>query len=168
MTALAQHDRRRSVSSGFTLIELLVVVAVIAILALIALPSTQQPLVREQVVQAARWSDFAKARVAAAWLVSAKMPADNAAAGLPAPDRNVSTLVSSVTVEGGALHIVFGNSANNALKGKTLTLRPAIVADAPMVPVSWLCAHAPVPPNMTAQGPDRTDIAAQFLPINCR
>jgi len=159
---------RRRGPLGFTLIEVLVAIAVVAILAVIALPSIQQPIVREQVVQAARWSEFAKARVAGVWLATAKMPPDNAAASLPAPDRIVSTLVSSVTIEAGALQIVFGNSANGALKGKTLTLRPAVVTDAPMVPVSWICARAPVPPNMTAQGTDRTDIPVQYLPLNCR
>lgn len=160
--------RRQRARGGFTLIEVVIVMAVIAILATLALPSIQGPLVRDQVVQAVRWSDFAKARVAGYWLANAKMPGDNAQASLPAPDRVVSTLVEAVTIEGGAIHIVFGNSANGALRGKTLTLRPAVVTDAPVVPVSWVCGHAPVPSPMTAQGADRTDLPVKYLPLNCR
>ena len=153
---------------GFTLIELLVAIAVVAILALIALPSFQDKIVRGQIVEAAHWADAAKAPVATAWTLTHKLPADNAAAGLPVPEKMVSNLVSSVTVEDGALQIRFGNSANAALQGRTLTLRPAVVDDAPIVPVSWLCGHASAPANMTAQGADRTNVEARFLPVNCR
>ena len=52
---------------GFTLIELMVVVAVIAILALLAVPSMQSRLVREQIVEAVRLADIAKAPIAASW-----------------------------------------------------------------------------------------------------
>ena len=44
----------------------------------------------------------------------------------------------------------------------------AVVEDAPVVPVAWVCGHAKAPDNMTAQGRDRTDVPAQYLPINCR
>ena len=153
---------------GFTLIELLVAIAVVAVLALIALPSLQGRIVLGQVVDAVHWTDAAKAPIAAAWATQHALPADNAAAGLPAPDKMVSDLVSSVTVEGGALQLRFGNRANAALQGRTLTLRPAVVDDAPIVPVTWLCGHAAPPPQMTAKGTDRTTVAPQNLPLNCR
>ena len=96
----------------------MIVVAVIAILAMLAVPSMQDKLVRDQIVDAAKLADVAKAPVAQAWATTKTLPADNAAAGLPVPDKIVSNLVSAVTVEGGALHITFGNSANGALRGK--------------------------------------------------
>ena len=153
---------------GFTLLELMIVVAVIAILAMLALPNMQDKLVRDQIVDAAKLAEVAKAPVAQAWATTKTLPADNAAAGLPVPDKIVSNLVSAVTVEGGALHITFGNSANGVLRGKRMTLRPAVVEDAPVVPVTWVCAGGKVPDKMTAQGTDRTDVPKKYLPMNCR
>ena len=153
---------------GFTLIELMVVLAVIAILAMIALPNMQDRLVRDQIVEAMRLADVAKPPVAAGWSTLRILPANNADAGLPSADKVVSTLVSAVTVEAGAIHVTFGNSANVAIRGRTLTLRPAVVDDAPVVPVSWICAGASAPKNMSVRGTDRSDVAKRFLPLNCR
>jgi type IV pilus assembly protein PilA len=153
---------------GFTLIELMIVVAIIAILAMVAMPSIQGKLVRSQVIEAARWSEVAKNPVAQSWTATKTLPLDNAAAGLPAAEKIVSNLVSSVTVESGAVHITFGNQANTALAGHILSFRPAIVEDATIVPVAWVCGNAKAPDKMTAKGSNRTDIPERFLPTNCR
>jgi type IV pilus assembly protein PilA len=153
---------------GFTLIEMMVVVAVIAILALMAFPTYQDKLVRDQVNEALPLADLAKAPVAASWTLAKLFPADNAAAALPPPEKIVSNLVSAVVIEGGAIHITFGNRANGAIRGKVLTLRPAVVEDAPVVPVAWVCGLAPVPGNMTAKGTNRTSVAPNYLPLKCR
>ncbi|OYT93256.1 MAG: prepilin-type cleavage/methylation domain-containing protein [Burkholderiales bacterium PBB3] len=158
----------RTRTTGFTLIELLVVIAVMAILALMVLPTFQGKMVRDQIIEGAELAKIAKAPIATMWQGLQQMPKDNAAVGLPAAEKVVSTMVTSLTVEDGAIHITFGNQANAAIKGKVLTLRPAVVEDAPIVPVSWLCGHAPVPDKMTAKGQDKTDIPAPLLPLNCR
>ena len=153
---------------GFTLIELMVVVAIIAILAMMAVPLYRDKYVREQVVEAMRLTDIAKGPIAAAWATSKTFPDDNAAAGLPTPDKVVSNYVKSLTIEGGAIHVVFGNQANGALRGMTLSLRPAVVEDAPVVPVAWVCGYAAAPEKMTVTGANRTDVPKVWLPINCR
>jgi type IV pilus assembly protein PilA len=153
---------------GFTLIEIVVVLAVIAILAMLAVPSLQDRIVREQIVDAMKLADLAKAPVAASWALTRTLPVDNAGVGLPVADKIVSNLVTSLSVEDGAIHVTFGNRANAAIRGKTLTLRPAVVDDAQIVPVAWVCGQASAVDKMTAKGIDRTDVAVNFLPLNCR
>jgi type IV pilus assembly protein PilA len=153
---------------GFTLIEMMVVVAIVAILALMAFPTYQDKLVRDQIAEALPLADIVKAPVGASWALLKTFPADNAAAALPPPEKIVSNLVSSVALEGGAIQITFGNRANGAIRGKVLTLRPAVVEDAQVVPIAWVCGLAPVPGNMTAKGADRTNIPANYLPLKCR
>jgi type IV pilus assembly protein PilA len=154
--------------SGFTMVEMMVILGIIAILALMALPSYQDKFVRDQIAEALPLADIAKAPVAAAWAAGQPFPADNAAAALPPADKIVNNFISSVAVENGAIHITFGNRVNNQIKGKVLTLRPAVVEDAPIVPVTWVCGGAPAPDKMTARGENRTDVPAGFLPFRCR
>lgn len=172
MTQKPSHVSRAA--CGFTLIEVMVVVAIIAILALLAMPNFTDKIVRDQIVEAAKLADVAKGPVFAYWVTSnvppstvRKMPLDNAAAGLPSADKIVSTHISSVTVDNGALHLQFGNSAHGAIKGKILTLRPAVVEDAAVVPAAWICGAAKVPDKMTLKGSDKTNIEKRFLPRNC-
>lgn len=146
----------------------MVVVAIIAILALMAVPLYRDKYVREQVIEAMKLTDIAKGPIASAWSATRTFPDDNAAAGLPVPDKVVSNYVKSLTVEAGAIHVVFGNQANGALRGMTLSLRPAVVEDAPVVPVAWVCGYAAAPEKMTVLTANKTDLPKGWLPVNCR
>jgi type IV pilus assembly protein PilA len=152
---------------GFTLIELMAVVTVIAILALIALPSQLDRIAKEQVLEGIKLAEVATKRVDAHWLSTGKLPENNEVLDLPAADKIVSNRISSVSVDKGAVHLVFGNQANGALSGKTLSLRPAVVEDALAVPITWVCAKHAVPSKMTAKGDDRTTLPSQLLPLRC-
>jgi type IV pilus assembly protein PilA len=153
---------------GFTLIEMVVVMAIIAILALMLVPTYQDKIVRDQIVEALPLADIAKKRVEASWSAIQAFPRNNASAGLPPADKIVSNYISATSVQDGAIHITFGNSANGVIMGKTLSIRPAIVADAPVVPIAWVCGNATVPDKMTAKGKNKTDIPTSYLPFNCR
>lgn len=153
---------------GFTLVEVMVAVGIVAILALMMLPTYYEGAIRAQIVEALPLADLAKKPVAVSWGAAQPLPADNAAAALPPADKIVSDLVSSVSVEEGAIHIRFGNRANSRIRGKVLTLRPAVVEDARVVPVTWVCGFAPAPDKMALRGTNRTDVPTNYLPARCR
>lgn len=154
---------------GMTLIEVAVILAIIGILALMALPNMNQRVGRDQVVAALPLAEIAKPPIALAWLATQVLPVDNAAAGLPPASKIISNYVSSVVVDNGAIHITFAtNHVNGSIAGKVLTLRPAVVADEPIVPITWVCGNGTWPAGMTIMGENRTNIEAPFLPVNCR
>ena len=146
----------------------MVVVGIVAILALIALPNYSTRIIQEQIVEALPLADVAKPPVALSWALTQTFPADNAAAALPVPEKIVSNLVSSVALEGGVINLTFGNRANNQIVGKVLSIRPAVVEDSPIVPITWLCGFAPTPGKMTAKCMNKTTIPANQLPLRCR
>ncbi len=154
--------------AGFTMIEMLVVVAIVAILALIAAPGFQDQIIRDQINSSLPLADIAKTPNATAWNMLQTFPPDNAAAGLPSPDKIVNNAINSVAVQDGAIHVTFGNRANGVITGKILTLRAAVVEDAPIVPVTWVCGYAEAPDKMTLHGQNKTNIPASFLPFACR
>jgi type IV pilus assembly protein PilA len=153
---------------GFTLMEMMAVLAVIAILATLALPSYLEKIVRDQIRAALPLADIAKQPIAAAWANERSFPADNAAAGLPTADKIVANHVRALAVKDGAIHITFGNRASKSLTGKILSLRPAVVDDAPIVPVAWVCGHAEAPDKMLLYGKNLTSVPEPLLPIECR
>jgi type IV pilus assembly protein PilA len=153
---------------GFTLLELMAVVAIVAILALMTLPSFVDTIIRNQILEALPLADIARKPIDASWTATQTFPADNAAIGLPQPDKVVSNLVSAMVVEDGVIRLTFGNRANGLIKGKALTLRPAVIEDAPVVPIAWVCGYAPAPEKMTLRGENRTTVPERYLPWKCR
>jgi type IV pilus assembly protein PilA len=147
---------------------MMVVVGVVAILALMAIPTYQDKFIRDQIAEALPLADIVKPPVALSWAVLQTFPADNAAAGLPVAEKIVNNTISSVSIQSGAINITFGNKANRAILGKVLTLRPAVVEDAPIVPVTWVCGYATAPEKMTVKGENKTNIPPGHLPIRCR
>ncbi len=147
----------------------MVALAVVAILATLALPSLQGPFVRQQVVDSATLINVAKSAVSGKWSATQKLPLDNAEAGLPEADKLVGNYVASVTVRRRCRCMWRSATRPTARSsGKTLSFRPAVVDSAPMVPIAWVCGPAATPDKMSAKGADRTDVAAKFLPLNCR
>jgi type IV pilus assembly protein PilA len=168
MKSYGFQPRRPRQASGFTWIELMGVVIVIAILALMAVPSLQDTALKRQVKEGMALAEVAKKGVQAFWGLSADMPANNAAAGVPPSDKIVGTLVKDVSIDGGAITLTYGNNASKALEGKRLTLRPAVIPDQLVVPIAWICNNVAVPKGMEVRGRNDTDIQASWLPVECR
>lgn len=154
-------------AKGFTLIELMIVVAIIGILATMAVPSYQDMMIKKQVQEGIEFIGFAKQAVAEYYAKRHALPANNAAAGLPPKDKVIGSFVTSLEIENGTIIITYGNRVNKNIMGRTLALRPAYVADARIVPISWVCGAARVPHGLTANGANRTNFPASFLPLDC-
>lgn len=154
---------------GFTWVEVLIVLAAMGILALIAVPSMKDGVLRRQVKEGMALATVAETGVQTAYALSGgKFPADNKEAGIPESPKIVNSFVKDVSVKAGAITITYGNNASSGLAGKKVTLRPAVVPDAPVVPIAWLCHAMAVPNNMEVTGADETDVPPKWLPVECR
>ena len=153
--------------TAFTLLEMLCVIAIISILALLSLPSYLHRNIRLQIEAALPLADIPKTKVAEQYALLQTFPIDNAAAGLPVPEKYVSLHIKSVTINDGVIHLRFGNSAHPLLQDKVISLRPAVVTDAPIVPVAWICDKANVPDKMTVHGGNQTSVPKEFMPLFC-
>lgn len=153
---------------GFTLIELMIVVSIIGILATMALPSYQDRIIRAQISEAIALSEIAQDSIGTFYKAKQRMPLNNEEAGLPMPRKIIGNYVTALQVEHGAIHLSLGNRVNKHILDKTITIRPAVVTDAPIVPIAWIYAYASVPEGMTVRGRDKTDVLPRHLPVTCR
>lgn len=135
---------------------------------MMTIPFMVERIAQEQIVAAVPLTDIAKKPIAAAWAATQIMPTDNAGVGLPAANKVVNNFVNSLLVEDGAIHLTFGNSAHSTLKGTILSIRPAVIEDAPVVPVAWVCGNASGPDKMLIKGANKTTVDAKYLPSGCR
>jgi type IV pilus assembly protein PilA len=120
---------------GFTLIELMIVVAIIGILAAIAIPAYQDYTIRAQVSEGMSLASGAKAAVAEFYQDSGTWPATNGAAGL-SPAANIEgQYTTGVAVVANVVTVTYGDQANTAITGKTLTLTATDNIGA----IEWTC-----------------------------
>lgn len=152
---------------GFTLIELMIVVAIISILSTIAIPSYQDRIIKAHVAEGILLAEVVKRAESDYYAKYGKLPKDNASAGLPVPQKFIGNFVTEIAIADGAINITFGNRTNKNAVGKVVSLRPAIVADAKIVPISWVCGSASVPTGMVAAGTNATTFPSHHLPLDC-
>ena len=109
---------------GFTFIELTVVIAIIGVLAAIAIPNFNSYQDRAYHADARIQCIGLRQTIEEYYGWHGSFPRDNQQAGLPEPEQMATNYLSSITVENGALHMVWGNKAAQAWHGKTTTIQP--------------------------------------------
>ena len=141
----------KKAQQGFTLIELMIVVAIIGILALIAMPAYSRYLVRAQVAEGLNLSGPLKVGVADFYEQNGIFPANNADAALEPPANYTGNYVSSISVNGAVISILYGNDAHSEINGSSVT----ITASSNLGSMSWTCATAVI-------------MSETYLPTACR
>ena len=155
-------------SNGFTLIELMIVIAIMGILATVALPTYHDRVIRTQVGEALAFAEFAKEAVGEYYKRTKRLPRNNTEAGLPDAEKIVGSYVTRLDLKDGAINVQLGNRINKFASGKTISVRPGIVASAPAVPISWACGNATLPEALKVAGENATTLGPTYLPIDCR
>ncbi len=167
----------RKVQQGFTLIELMIVVAIIGILAAIAIPAYQDYTIRAQVSEGMTLAAAAKTAISESFSDKGEAPATRVIAGMTANAIDTSgNYVTGVAVTNGVITISYGNEANLAIKGETLSLMPHESVDLSVV---WQCGYAPVPALTAPMGTKGGGVVAapivpsvgmlpKYLPSACR
>jgi type IV pilus assembly protein PilA len=140
----------RAAQKGFTLIELMIVVAIIGILATVALPAYQTYSIRAQVSEGLNLTGPVVQAVAEYHVDHGAFPASNADAAVAPAAAYAGSYVSSVTVNGASIDILYGNRANAAINGEVVSL----TAVNNLGSIHWNCSSGA--------------IQDAYLPASCR
>lgn len=151
--------------NGFTLIELMIVVAVMGILATMAIPNMIPKLTRAKMVEIDEVTSAIKPQIAGFYREHGRFPRDNAEAGLPPPDKLISTYIASIEVVGGAMHVQT-RSIGHGYDG-VISIRPQVVDGSPRSPVTWICGRREAADGLRAVGDNRTTVRGGGLPYHC-
>jgi type IV pilus assembly protein PilA len=150
---------KRRIQQGFTLIELMIVVAIIGILAAVALPAYQDYTVRAKMSEVVLAASGPKAAIAETFQSTGKMPADQAAAGLPPKGDTGTNLVTSIeyTRTNDTVGVVTALATTKVGGGVTVTQGVKLTAtgNASTGQVEWVCT--PV-----------DGLLPKYLPASCR
>ena len=133
---------------------------IIGIFAAIAIPAYQDYTIRSQVIEGLNLASSVKAAVIEHHVVNGKWPADLKQLDISSGPHG--RFATSVTVESGAVVIVYGGQAARVLHGHRLTLRPTVTPEGDIV---WTCGFND--PKAGAAAP-ATDIPPKYLPKGCR
>ena len=130
---------------GFTMLELMAVVAVIGILAVLAMPTYMDAIVRDQVKAALPLADIAKPPIAMSWALAQTVPGRQRGGRIAGGRKDRLQFRELGGGAGRRDPDDVRQQRQRAISGKMLSLRPAVVEDAPIVPIAWVAATPTCP-----------------------
>ncbi len=153
--------------SGFTLIELMIVVAIIGILASIAIPAYQDYTIRAQVTEAFSLASELKGPIQEYRKERGRLPLNNAAAGVPDPDKLIGNYVTRVEVAQGAINAACRLRLRSRQREGQIV---GLLRDRSVIrtATAGCCRKPEVPKGMEPVGENRTNLDRRYLPTSCR
>jgi type IV pilus assembly protein PilA len=170
-----QPSRNAAAVHGFSVPELMIVLAVTALIAGLGASAYKTYVVRGQISQSLTLATNAEQRVTQSFERDGDPPANRETAGLSrTKGDDHGRYVDSIDVVDGRIDLHFGNAADAAIAGRTLSLTPyeSVSRD-----VFWVCgnrvAGAGLRPLGFANGARQaiqvvTPIEPRYLPPACR
>lgn len=151
----------------------------IGILAAIAIPAYQDYTIRAQVTEGLVLAQEYKGEVESYVSENGEWPQDVATIGGDLASQypvKRSRYVDSIEIWNGTIVITYGKSANQAISGLHLSLRPFLSADGV---VDWQCGNGPLSDDsyesvedsdgeMAESSVGVTSVTDKFLPASCR
>ena len=156
---------------GFTLAEMMFVVLIIGVLASVSFPSYQEYVRRSKVAEGFVLSGPVRHAVTEYYDRWGRLPADNAAAGLPAPEHFAGRYVAAISVVGGAVQVAYRDDVAAPGAGAAdarLNLRPAVSQTLPTAPLVWDCDGRETRPGYVVSGASAPALPRAVLTGICK
>jgi type IV pilus assembly protein PilA len=150
------------------LVALIALLAALSLCVIAALPAYRDYATRREVAEGLQLAMPYKNAVAAVWRSNGQRFADIDADSFRPLLERAGKYVRSVDVVSGAIVITYGRGASAPLRGRSLTIVPALSANRA---IEWQCGYGAAPPGFEAifDTPSRfTDVPEEHLPLECR
>ena len=158
----------RHQSNGFTLIEVLIVLAIVAILLTLAIPNTSNRITQQRIHDTIQLVAMYQPMIEKYYHLNNRFPNNHQDINLPEPDHIIGHYLQATEIQSGSIHLILGNKLPPSMHGKIVSLRPVVVKDSPLSPISWVCGYDDAPHPLEPVSNNRTNVEPDFLPLGCR